>query len=120
MELTTMQLYWIIKLDTFLDITGFLSFLLGLLAFTCIIGLFSCSIIQDFKEFLSIWKKFSKYSIPLFIIFLSVSVFLPTTKQMAALIVLPKIINNEKVQEIPQKLLDLGIEWLDELKPTKK
>ena len=46
--------------------------------------------------------------------------FIPTTKQMAAVMVLPKIINNESVQEMPDKIFKLGIEWLDELRPEKE
>ena len=38
---------------------------------------------------------------------------------MAAIIVVPKIVNNAKIQALPDKLLDFGTEWLEELKPSK-
>jgi hypothetical protein len=119
MEITALQLYWIIKLDTFSDLGIGFSVVFGITTFICIAATIACSIDPDLKNVLPTWKKFSKYSIPLFIFFLSMGTFLPTTKEMAVLIVLPKIINNEKVQEIPNKVLDLGLEWLEELKPTK-
>ena len=44
--------------------------------------------------------------------------FVPSTKQMAAIIVVPKIANSEKVQTVGNKLYDLAVEWMDELKPA--
>lgn len=32
----------------------------------------------------------------------------------------PKIANNEKVQAAGNKLYDLAVEWMDELRPRKK
>ena len=43
----------------------------------------------------------------------------PTTKEAAAIIVIPVIANNEQVQELPNKILELGNDWLEELKPKK-
>lgn len=48
-----------------------------------------------------------------------VSLALPTSKQMAAIIIVPKIVNNAKVQEVPDKLMTLATEWLEELRPGK-
>ena len=119
MELTPMQLYWIIKLDTFCGLfTGF-AVIFGILTIVCITGAIITFCDGD-EKYSRIWKKFVKYIASFFIIFLSIAVFLPTTKEMAAIMILPKIINNEKVQEIPQRLLDLGLEWLNELKPVKQ
>lgn len=35
----------------------------------------------------------------------------PTTGQMAAILVLPKIINNEQIQDLPDNLVELANEW---------
>ena len=43
---------------------------------------------------------------------------LPTTKEMAAIYVIPKIANNENVQEIGSEMITLAKEWLKELHPT--
>lgn len=44
----------------------------------------------------------------------------PTTAEMAAIIVVPKIVNNEKVQDVGSRLYNLAVEWMDELHPKKK
>ena len=56
-----------------------------------------------------------------FIIALSLSIvrtMLPTTKEMAAIYVIPKIANNENVQEVGSEIMTLAKEWLKELHPT--
>lgn len=47
-------------------------------------------------------------------------ILVPTTKQMAAIIVVPKIVNSERVQNVGNKIYDLAVEWMDELHPKKK
>lgn len=49
-----------------------------------------------------------------------IGVAIPSQKEVAAIYVIPKIVNNEKVQAIPSKILDLATGWLDALKPEKK
>lgn len=44
---------------------------------------------------------------------------IPTTREMAAIVMVPAIVNNEKVQLVGNRLYDLAAEWLDELKPKK-
>lgn len=55
--------------------------------------------------------------LPIFIISRIIVSLVPTTKQMAIIYVVPKVVNSEMVQEIPKKLLDLSKEWLEELSP---
>lgn len=45
---------------------------------------------------------------------------LPTTREMAAIVMVPAIVNNERVQTVGNKLYDLAAEWLDELRPKKE
>jgi hypothetical protein len=45
---------------------------------------------------------------------------IPSTKQMAAIMIVPKIANSEKVQTIGNKVYDLAVEWMEELRPTKR
>ena len=44
----------------------------------------------------------------------------PSTKTLAAMYVLPAIVNSEAVQQIPSELTTLAREWLQELRPAKK
>ena len=48
------------------------------------------------------------------------AVLTPSTKTVAAMIVLPAIVNSEAVQQIPGELTTLAREWLQELRPAKK
>jgi len=49
----------------------------------------------------------------------TVVTFIPTTKQMAAIMIVPRLANSERVQNIGNKVYDLAVEWMEELKPTK-
>lgn len=51
---------------------------------------------------------------------LAVFSFIPSGKTLAAMYILPPIVNSEAVQKIPAELTDLAIEWLKELKPNKE
>ena len=55
-----------------------------------------------------------KWLIPFTACVAILSIFLPTTKQACAIYVIPKIANNEQVQQIPDKVLEYGNKWLDE------
>jgi len=54
------------------------------------------------------------------LIILIIGILIPTSKEMATIIVAPKIINNKSVQKLPQKVIDLAGAWLDELEPKSK
>jgi len=58
------------------------------------------------------------------LVLLSLDILIPTTKQMAVIYCLPKITNgiadNEKMQQLPDKLIGLTDAWLDELQPNSK
>jgi hypothetical protein len=121
--ITSWQLYWILELD---EIGKFLGCTYTLL----IIGIVILSILnviatitnddcEDTLEKIKLFRKWWKYAVVMFFIN-SLGWFLPSTKNMAVIIVAPKIINNQKVQQIPDKVLDLANSWLDELKPKDK
>jgi hypothetical protein len=68
------------------------------------------------------WKPFA-VMLPIWLVCLCLaigSLFIPTTKQMCVIKVLPVIANNEDVQKLPDKVVDLANDWLDELKPKKE
>lgn len=43
----------------------------------------------------------------------------PTTRQMAAIVVIPKVVNSEKVQTAGNKLYELAVEWMEALRPKR-
>ena len=54
------------------------------------------------------------------VVFAFIAVLLPSTKDAVLIYVVPPVINNERVQEIPEKILDLVDAWLKEAKPKKE
>jgi hypothetical protein len=46
-------------------------------------------------------------------------IMLPTTKEAAAIVVIPKIANSETVQELGSNFVQLANDWLVELRPNK-
>lgn len=114
MSMTTMQMYWLVMLDSINIGSVFMCIIFGVCTFAMI----------GFAVDLGTCPTFVKVCAPLFMLFFLVSfatcVFLPSTKQMAAIMIVPKIVNNEKVQTIGNKVYDLAVEWMDELKPKKK
>lgn len=102
--MTAWQMYWLVILDSVC--VG--SLVIGLLLF--FVGVALCSDTGG-------WSLIGS---AIGLILLIASVFLPSTKQMAAILIVPKIVNNAKVQEVPDKLLTLATEWMDELRPKKE
>ena len=52
-------------------------------------------------------------------VFAFIAVLLPSTKDAVLIYVVPPVINSERAQEIPEKILDLVDVWLEEAKPKK-
>lgn len=116
MTITPYQMYWLVKLD---NIQGFL----GTLAFL----VFALGAVFTFRDFGAFDRNVGFYRDRWLWVFSwipgailgAVAVLIPSTKQMAAIVIVPAIVNNQKVQELPNKLLDLGYEWIEDLKPKK-
>lgn len=102
-----------------MDGAGDMSFMFGFLAF---IGFFAMAFVSS--EGVKISKKW--FSIPVIFAVFSfiVGFFIPTTKEMAAIILLPKITNaiqnNEELKKLPENVLQLANDWINELKPKAK
>ena len=46
--------------------------------------------------------------------------FVPSTRDAAAMAVIPALANSERVQTVGNAVYDLAVEWLEELRPAKK
>ena len=108
--ITTMQMYWLVTLDSILTMCGLIA------AITAIATFITIGMMMD--EALSPRVPAICGAICLF--FLIASTFIPTTKQMATIIIIPRIANSEKVQTVGNRLYDLAVEWMDELRPVKE
>lgn len=47
------------------------------------------------------------YSLPILLLTTILAILVPTTKQLAAIYLIPKVVNNEQVQKIPENVLNL-------------
>ena len=111
--ITSTQLYWITRL-TYIDALLSIVALMSAIAFFAIAsGVCTGTIKWEGK----ITKKIRNTAIPCFLLSVIGLVFIPSTKEMAAILVIPQIANSEKVQEAGGKLYDLAVEWMDALKP---
>lgn len=46
--------------------------------------------------------------------------FVPTTKEMAAIMVVPRIANSQSVSDVAEGIVELAKAWMVELRPAKK
>ena len=118
MQLTEWEMYWITRLDN-------ISLVLHLACVGMIIFLFFLAIPAVFHIFdgealpksVKVWMK------RLIISLISCAIvcsLVPTTKEYAAIKVVPLLVNNEDFQQIGPEFLQLARGWLGELQPTKK
>ena len=108
--ITPIQMYWLLKLD---DIYGFSIVVLTvalLVFFFCTIGeLAFCDELCNTKRITTT----RNIALCVALFFGTIAIFVPSTKQMAAIYVVPAIANNEKIQQIGGKSLDISNQLLD-------
>lgn len=117
--ITPSDIYWLTRLDV-INVM-----LLILTALTCIgaafvgMGYLMFSADKD-EEGYSRWlgKLAAKIAIVCGI-FAALAVLTPTTKEAAAIIVIPRIANSESVQQLGEGVVALAQDWLKELSPKK-
>lgn len=120
MEITSASVYWITRLDSLKDVVSILSIISAIGVFFGV--LFGPMILDCCNGETMNPKVFWKWVKVLGCIGLGsalVYAISPTSKEAAAIYLIPKIANNEKVQAIPSKLLTLADEWMEELRPKK-
>ena len=108
--ITTTQMYWLVTMDSIVHASAIIAIALGVMAFLTI-----PMVLDD-----DLPKRTPSAIALVAVAFALVAAFVPTTRQMAAIVMVPKIANNEKVQAAGNKLYDLAVEWMDELRPRKK
>jgi Na+-transporting methylmalonyl-CoA/oxaloacetate decarboxylase gamma subunit len=129
--MNSVSLYWILKLDdirTVVEGIGVPFLVIGILFLVGFIIseiCFSCfsesSYDKDAKDAAKTIARFTKpYAFVLTIvgaIFTSGSYLIPSTQQFAIMYVVPTILNNDNIKEVPKKLVDLAGEWIEEMRP---
>jgi predicted transglutaminase-like protease len=110
-------MYWLTRMDYLcggfvaMIAIGVVVFIVLLLIITCAAqSNVSCSE-KDEKEFISFCKGMAIIGTVLLIIGGVGRVMTPTTNEYAAIVLIPKIINNEKLPDDSKELYDLAVEW---------
>lgn len=103
--ITSFQLYLILMLDNVCAVTTTIAVILAIVTF--IFGALSFDVDLTERD-RRCARKIFKRLVPIFILSLSAAVFIPNTKQAATIFLVPKVLNNEKLQDIGQNGLDLA------------
>lgn len=118
--ITPSLIYWITRLDAVRQAAGTLCVLSVLAVAGGLVALFVCAADDVPDPFRSIWRNVARVAAVALVVSGSVLVFTPTKREMAAIIVVPRIANSETVAEIGDGVKTLAVEWLEELRPNKK
>ena len=105
MIITPFEMYILLMLDNISMAATAASIILGVLSVFALLGVCINNVEENDKKYV---LKIVKTICRAFVFCTLVSVFLPNTKQAATIILVPKILNNEKVQDIGQNGLDLA------------
>lgn len=116
--MSSLSMYFILMLDNIRGVFGFLSFLsVSNFVLFLICYFFMLEKIDKVPElYINTVKKYFKRITLVSILFVMIHTFTPTTKQMAAIIVIPSVVNNENVQRFSNGLGELSMLWLQDLK----
>lgn len=122
MNITPSTIYWIAQCDCIRD-ACIPIIIFGIILSTISIGLTAIAFCDEVSDMLG--SKWIAATVSLVLVSVTIAglfgrIFVPTTKTVAAMYIIPAIANNEKVQDCGNRLYDLAIEWMDELKPAKK
>lgn len=118
MEITSTTIYLITRLDSIGKLLTWASTLAFLLFILTLIALSEANRTGDTKTAKSA-DRASTVCLIVSATLVVLNVLTPTTKEMAAIVVIPKIANSEAVQGLGNGLVDLARQWMAELSPAK-
>ena len=121
--ITQSQMYWLTRLDgihgcmipfDFIAIFSAIGFVLSMIGYILARDNQEKELAKNLKN--SRWVCSWMFLVS-FLISVITTIFVPTTKEMAAILVVPRIVNSEKIQTAGNKIYDLAVEWMEELRP---
>jgi hypothetical protein len=135
--MTARALYLLIKLDSigsFLHGLATGTMIIGVLgSVACVVTLITACVAKSEGDFgcadsffraLKRIRMFPFVVLPVAILLFLCHALIPSTKQMAAIIVIPRMVNavssSETMQKMPGKILKLADDWIAELSPKKE
>jgi hypothetical protein len=120
--ITESMVYWILKLDNIVDMFVILA-IISILSSVITLGIWFVKRDDCYNnENLDKYVKISVISFALFIVFLMMSTFIPSTKQMAIIKIVPIIAKGEITKEIKgdaKEIYKLGVRAIKESLITK-
>lgn len=109
MEISPWLVYWLMQLDSICDFVEFIAIIGSILLIGLIVIRTACKAAPEYddgaKAFYNATTNLCKFSCVIIPIFVLLNVFIPNTKTVAAMILIPPIVNNEQVQQIPDDIL---------------
>ena len=109
MEISPWLIYWLMQLNSICDFVEFIAVLGSILLIVLIIFRIIFKAYAGWDEeaetFYAVTTPLCKFSSVVIPIFVLLNVFIPNTKTVAAMILIPPIVNNEQVQQIPDDIL---------------
>ncbi len=125
--ITTTQMYWLTKLDDIRHVLGSIIWVpiawITIVAVISFCAFLACADMDSVRTVVSgKIKKAAWTCVPMvfWIVATQIAVALvPSTNQMAAIVIVPKIANSEKVQTVGNTIYDLALEWMEAMRPKK-
>ena len=112
--MSPISLYFILMLDSINFLFG-VAFLIPFM-FIIVLGLIWLIDTGDTHDRMNLlFKNYYKKTITYFVLIMVISTFIPSTKQAIAIYAVPKIVNNEGLQQIPDKVIEVINNRLDEI-----
>lgn len=119
--ITESTLYWITRLDGINSLLSFISFLFLIISVFCLLGIFIHKLDED--DVMAKFLSNKVYAIPLCILFITLKVLTPTTKEMAMIYVIPKVANSDFVEKVGSRgdqLMDMAFDKLEDVVGVKE
>lgn len=118
MDITPSTIYWATRFDNFCALLFFAgAFASIIIAFTIVAFFVKAG--DDDDTTANLLVKLSPLTFIFFFMSWTAFSLMPTTKEFAAMYVVPAIVNNDKLQTVGNRFYDLALEWMDELTPHK-
>lgn len=119
MNITPSLIYWITRLDSVI-VSATIALILSLIVSVAVSFAYAIVKYGEKNDDADALAKPLKHLFSVLAISTVVAVFVPSSKEVAAMIVIPRVANSESVKDISEGIVTLAKEWIEELKPSAK
>lgn len=117
MEITPLTVYLISRLTPLYEIAVTATFVAAVVSGLALLMLFVTTVESCWKDDVpAAIRRFIRWPAAIALVSLVVSALTPTTKDAAAMIVLPRIANSQSVQELGDTVVELAKAWCEDIK----